>query len=455
MCPEQSSGKIGKSVGERLRAARMARHFTQSQLAAPDFSVSYISAIERGQIHPSLRALEILANRLGLPPAQLLPVRSQQEEQHSSGSSSISEVDNDEIELVLLEAEVQIRQNVAAQTLAELENLAAGQLTPAQQLRRHYLLGRAYYKVGRFQECDYVLAEAIQGAKDTHDALIAYFFVRTLHLQALAQAAMRNYAQALSIEQRCLSLLESLRPSDPFFTAQVYMHTGQHYTCLENPAQAITMFGKALALIESLAAPEKMQDAYWQLCQQHARAGVYELALLYAMKCTQLYHQRMQRQLASELYYYLGKAVIEAGEEQTGIFFAKISGQNSMVMTQDSLVQASIQARRAEWELRQQRFETAHQYIRRACELADPVGDTLIGADAHVLYGHIAYARQQYEEGDRHFATGLDMLERLHCHEELANESARYAELLEQTGKVHEAFSYFRRAFQSRQELGK
>ncbi len=50
MSPEQASSKIGKSVGEKLRAARLAQHYTQSQLAAPDFSVSYISAIERGQI---------------------------------------------------------------------------------------------------------------------------------------------------------------------------------------------------------------------------------------------------------------------------------------------------------------------------------------------------------------------------------------------------------------------
>src|SRR5215813_4915665 len=81
MSPEPPSNKIGKSVGEKLRAARIAQHYTQSQLAAPDFSVSYISAIERGQIHPSLRALEILAARLGLSSTQLLPARTQQEEQ--------------------------------------------------------------------------------------------------------------------------------------------------------------------------------------------------------------------------------------------------------------------------------------------------------------------------------------------------------------------------------------
>src|SRR5579884_101565 len=70
---DPSQQNIGQSVGAKIRAARIAKKYTQSHLAQPDFSVSYISAIERGQIHPSLRALEILANRLGLSSADFLP----------------------------------------------------------------------------------------------------------------------------------------------------------------------------------------------------------------------------------------------------------------------------------------------------------------------------------------------------------------------------------------------
>src|SRR5918911_4899165 len=114
MSPE--APKIGKSVGEKLRAARLAQHYTQSQLAAPDFSVSYISAIERGQIHPSLRALEILAARLGLSSTQLLPNRSQPDERHGA-QYSIPERDDDEMDALLLEANLQIWQGKAAQVV--------------------------------------------------------------------------------------------------------------------------------------------------------------------------------------------------------------------------------------------------------------------------------------------------------------------------------------------------
>src|SRR6516225_4942565 len=102
MSPEQPASKIGKSVGEKLRAARIAQHYTQSQLAAPDFSVSYISAIERGQIHPSLRALEILAGRLGMTSTQLLPNKAQQDER-ALATANLSEREEDEVDVELLE----------------------------------------------------------------------------------------------------------------------------------------------------------------------------------------------------------------------------------------------------------------------------------------------------------------------------------------------------------------
>src|SRR6185437_11792424 len=51
-------------LGVRLRQARLRLNMTQSEVASDHFSVSYISAVERGQIRPSLGALEVLSDRL-------------------------------------------------------------------------------------------------------------------------------------------------------------------------------------------------------------------------------------------------------------------------------------------------------------------------------------------------------------------------------------------------------
>src|SRR5438874_5219659 len=101
--------RIGQTVGAKLRAARLARNYTQSQLAQPDFSVSYISAIERGQIHPSLRALEIFAQRLGISSTDLLSKQTGQALQGFSEKDAANENKQD-TELQLLEAQLLILQ---------------------------------------------------------------------------------------------------------------------------------------------------------------------------------------------------------------------------------------------------------------------------------------------------------------------------------------------------------
>src|SRR5712692_10237323 len=74
--PSTETANVGRAVaarvGTNIREVRTKLGLTQAQLAAPEFSISYISAIERGKIRPSLRALSILAKRLDVPLTFLL-----------------------------------------------------------------------------------------------------------------------------------------------------------------------------------------------------------------------------------------------------------------------------------------------------------------------------------------------------------------------------------------------
>lgn len=61
-----------QALGVAIRAARLMLNLTQSEVADGNFSVSYISAVERGQIRPSLRALETLTRRLNVKEEELI-----------------------------------------------------------------------------------------------------------------------------------------------------------------------------------------------------------------------------------------------------------------------------------------------------------------------------------------------------------------------------------------------
>jgi transcriptional regulator with XRE-family HTH domain len=449
MSPEAPSNKIGKSVGEKLRAARIAQHYTQSQLAAPDFSVSYISAIERGQIHPSLRALEILAGRLGLTSTQLLPNRSQPDDQPSIPTDT-SKQNEEEVAHHLLEAHIYIMQEEPADALILLNTLDPTQLNRQHQLEQRYLQGWAYYKLNRLQEAEYLLEEAEPIAQELN---IVYLQLRIINLLANMHAAMHNYPQAIQTHQRCLMLLEGQEGLDPFFTVQVYTYIGRYYLRLDNIEQSLEAFHKALALVDTLTTTESIQNMYFKLSQHYATIQETKLSRIYAYKSIHLQHLDTLKLLRSEIYHYLGHAILQVYSEQARAFIDE-SLQNPRLQ-QDPLTLASIITRDAEWHFAQGQLQQAETYAQQAQQLAAPFGDTLIEAEALIVLGRIEYAQQQPDAGGPHFVAGLDMLERLEMHEELADESVQYAQLLEEIGCEHEAFTHFRRAFQSQQKLGR
>ena len=60
-----------EGIGERLRRLRLGRGLSQRQLASKGVSYAYISRIESGQRTPSIRAIRLLAPRLGVTPEYL------------------------------------------------------------------------------------------------------------------------------------------------------------------------------------------------------------------------------------------------------------------------------------------------------------------------------------------------------------------------------------------------
>src|SRR5579885_3727345 len=233
---DPSQQNIGQSVGAKIRAARIAKKYTQSHLAQPDFSVSYISAIERGQIHPSLRALEILAGRFGLRSTELLPKSGEQNE--STRGPSPEEI----AELALLEAQVALQQKESAGAIERLEKLTNKMLTHRQQVQKGYLLGMAYAALLQFQEAEAMLSQAIELAREKNDR----YSKLQLHYQlGITYAATHNYAQAISCHLSCLKLLEEIGVDDAFLKTRIYFQLGQQHAALDHHEQAIAMFEQA------------------------------------------------------------------------------------------------------------------------------------------------------------------------------------------------------------------
>ncbi|HEV7236930.1 MAG TPA: helix-turn-helix domain-containing protein [Ktedonobacteraceae bacterium] len=448
MATDNSHRQMGQSVGAKLRAARQAKKYTQSQLASPDFSVSYISAIERGQIHPSLRALEILARRLELSSTQLLL-------EHSPGengtSHTVTPLFDDEIgtELALIEAQISILCGTASEAITQLKKLPSRTLHAQHRIRHRYLLGWAYFLTAEMQNCEDALLEVEKLAVEHNEC---YSRLHAANLLGIAYATMSNHQQALQAHHHCLELLKDVQPADPFFLCQLYNHLGQHYTNLNDFNAALTMFNQAITLAESFSSQEQLQTTYWTIAQHYSQAQELHLALLYTHKCLHLYQQPIKTPVKSDIYYFLGRALMQSDQETARTFLEETLQQTNHGL--DELSQASIMIRLAESSLQRKEIAQAEQFTKQAAQLAAPFGDTLIAAEALLIWGRIDYAQQQYEEGDKHFVAGLAMLEHLHLDEEVADQSALYAQLLDEREQLPQAIVYYKRAFESRRRIG-
>src|SRR5437868_8880300 len=128
------AANVGKAVaarvGTNIREVRTKLGMTQAQLAAPEFSISYISAIERGKIRPSLKALAILAKRLDVPLTFLLegsPGGAAQA--RAVGYSPADSGPDQRIDVELLQAFVLLKQHAYAKANELLAPLQAERIT--------------------------------------------------------------------------------------------------------------------------------------------------------------------------------------------------------------------------------------------------------------------------------------------------------------------------------------
>ncbi len=436
--------QMGRSVGAKLKEARLAKKYTQSQLAGSDFSVSYISAIERGQIHPSLRALEIFAMRLGLSSKDLLIPQSPGKTATTSTRKELSSAD--EIDWRVLTTQVMIEQNNYQKAILQLLELLSHKLTTTQEILVRYLLALAYSKNNQWQECENALSEALHLAKDAH----SYIHARLLLLQGVAHSSLQDHGQGLALHQH--SLLELSQNQDVFYMSEVYSQLGLHYLRLDRADEAQAMLLKALEATDKLTTPQRI-EVYWQSCQKFIESGDYMQAMLRMYKCLHLLGERKDERRRSELVYELGRAMLASNRSETRAYLEQALEQPEILRDTQSIASAHVLL--ATWLLEHDEAAEAKKHAQKARVLLSSAPDSALAADTHIISGKIEYAQKRYKAGDAYFEAGLEMFERLNNREDLADNAAHYAQLLEKHGDVHRAVAYWKKAFDSRQRMFK
>src|ERR1700688_2564591 len=161
---------VAARVGTDIREVRTKLGLTQAQLAAPEFSISYISAIERGKIRPSLKALSILARRLDVPLTFLLegsPAGAA--EARAVGYSPADSGPDQRVDVELLLAHVLLQQREFTRANQTLTPIQPERITTEQVYQLFLLRGQVHLGMNEFQEAVVDLRAAVSQGENMGD----------------------------------------------------------------------------------------------------------------------------------------------------------------------------------------------------------------------------------------------------------------------------------------------
>ncbi len=440
-------------LGQRLRRARLNRNLTQGEVAKNQFSVSYVSAVERGQIRPSLGALEKLADRLQVPVTELLS-EGEFETRYAyplvEHRESASERHRDEVESTLREAQILAWQRRGDEAIGLLLRLQSQHLTPRESATLQLYLAYCYSEQGRAEEARRVAQEAIPLAERAGERELAERLRSEL---GRAFSLMHNYATSLEQYRECLRAVQENAVRDPAFKLSVLLQIGNQYWSMADYEQAIVYLFQAAEVAEEVIQPEMLGSVYWSTSQALTSKGDHAGAKSYAVRSVAAFDEAANRRSVAAVYNRLGTAFARAGQVEDALLqlnraYVVASGQQDL--------QGIAEAKRnlALVNLEETRTSEADQAAHESLVAAEKLGDVGLEASSILVLARVQEAHKQPREAVESFERAIELLQTQQstgAGEQLRDAYAQFSEYLERHGESKRAFEMLKQAYKSLQ----
>ncbi len=200
------------TLGDRVRAARVALGLTQDELAKPDLSKSFISLLERDQARPSIVTLERIAQRLGKPVAFFLGGDQEDSQKILTILDSRGRAELD-----------QQRYDNALAVFTEMRELAVAHNDDRMEMCALLGLGEALLALRQLDEARTYLDDALGRAQQAKDGLVE---CRALHGLATVEQRDANFPQAVSLFEAALAIMVKLSIIEPMLHGEIFLHYG-------------------------------------------------------------------------------------------------------------------------------------------------------------------------------------------------------------------------------------
>jgi tetratricopeptide (TPR) repeat protein len=454
--PSIETANVGRAVaarvGTNIREVRTKLGMTQAQLAAPEFSISYISAIERGKIRPSLKALSVLARRLDVPLTFLLegsPAGAA--EARAVGYSPADSGPDQRIDVDLLQAAVLVQQGAFLEAEELLAPIQPERITTDQVYRLYLLRGQIHLRAGEYQEAVVDLRSAIAQGEALNDS---EYTERARNLLGTAYYQLYNYTLAMENHVRCNAAIESGQITDPIFSLEIFSNLANDYFRLGDLEKAVDFYHCALETLESFSRDSKsFAQKYMEISQHYKSVGKMVMAREYALRSLAVYEMRDEQRLVGLTHQRLGRAL----EKQSSLDDAEQEYRQAITIERelnDEVAASVCHTALAELLLKRDQMDEAEYEAQEALKFARSSNDAQTQGQALIALAQIRHQQGDFAAADGFFTQALELLDASNAHEIAASAYFRYANLLEERGEVQRSLSAIKKAYEH-QRLGK
>jgi tetratricopeptide (TPR) repeat protein len=446
------------TLGERLRQARLERGLSQDALAQPEFTKSYVSAVERGKARPSLKALELMARRLGIPLSEFLvavPATDSDVDIAALDEDLAYQLDHAKLLITTQQGDEALRIiNAAEREYSDYFD----RLSDPTRYRFYRLRALAYLRVGepgsarRDLDRAMVLAPQLddpQEVERARNALGAVFYAQDLPQQALEH------------HLRCAQAISEGVVKDPTLRLTIYRNLANDYWALKNTPQAIAAYKEALALLEDVNSLEQQAGVYWGISLAYKDEGDLIRAKLYAKQALTIYESAQNQAAIIAMSTNLAEIYIEQQQldeaEELLAHAVSLLTENA-----DSSVVGTVYTQYALLELQRDRLAQAAAYAQRSLAVGaaarERPGDPQARANtvrtharALSVAARVTERQGNQAEADRLFQQALDLVHQTEYAETSYEITFAYADVLSARGQHQQAALHYRAAAQGRQ----
>ena len=418
-----------ETIGQRLRRLRLERGLSQRELSERGVSYAYISRIEAGARRPSVKALRMLARKLGVSPDYL-----------ETGSEIR---DTDERELQIADAELQLRlDDKTDEAEGKLERLRAEALEAGDAVaasRAGIALGLAAAHAGRNAEAIDRLEAARELSPVSPSARPDVFATLGRSLAATGQAD-----RAVKLFEECLAEVSEMAPEDVSAHVRFATYLSYALTDVGELERAERVLDDALGKAGDVVDAYSRVRLYWSIARLNDVQDRPAAALDYIRRAIALLDVTDDTLHLARAHMLCGTIVLSQGRaDEAGQHFdlaERLLGSNAE--PHDIAGLHTDQARRAIV------LGNAEEAVRRAEAARDAVGDEYPGERGAAMWA-LAEAlalRGDVERADAAFREATTLLEADGHHHNYVEAYRAWGKFLRRVGREDEALEVLERA---------